>query len=136
MSDNDKLHNISILIIDDSKLTREILKAILKSFGIQDIYEAGDGLAGFEVISRHRIDLIICDVFMAPMHGLKFLEMIRAGETPPEISCKIPCNIPLIMITGKTMKSIADNPAASWDAILDKPIQPDLLLREICRLFQ
>ncbi|MEI8396899.1 MAG: response regulator [Rhodospirillaceae bacterium] len=128
MSNKKILENISILVIDDSRLIRDMLKAILKSFGVREVFEAGDGFAGFQVLSQHRVDIVICDVFMAPMHGYQFLEMVRAGQTPPGVTGQIPPDTPVIMVTGKTMKLVADNPDANWDAILDKPIDQNILL--------
>ncbi|MEI8395334.1 MAG: response regulator [Rhodospirillaceae bacterium] len=130
----EKFASTSVLIIDDSDLTRELLKTVLNSFGIKTVHEAGDGLAGFEVMSRQAVDLIICDVFMSPMHGLKFVEMLRSGQRPPEVTGLIATDTPIIMITAKKMKNLAEDAKAGWDAMLDKPIKPDVLLTELLRL--
>lgn len=134
MTNPETLAAFSVLIIDDSKLTRDMLSAILKSFGIQNVHHAEDGLSGFEILASQRIDIIISDVFMFPMHGLKFLEMLRSGQIPPGVSGQVAPDTPVIMITGKAMKSLADESGARWDAILDKPIIPERLRTEIFRL--
>jgi len=130
----ERLRALSVLIIDDSDLTREVLKAVVGSFGIPNIFEARDGIAGFDILARQPVDVIICDIIMLPMHGMKFIESLRAGAVPQGVSGPIPRDIPVIMITGKTLKELVEDPEQGWDAILSKPIQPDALLAELIRL--
>jgi chemotaxis protein histidine kinase CheA/ActR/RegA family two-component response regulator len=67
----------TILVIDDSRMVREILKKTLKNSGYK-VLEAKDGQEGIDVaVQNPNIDLIICDVAMPIMNGFDFLKQCR-----------------------------------------------------------
>ncbi len=83
----------SILIIDDDNSSREEVKHILNMSGLFDeFYEAADGVDGFKILLNKSVDLILCDVDMPGIDGIKFLSMKRAR---PEYN-----DIPVVMLTG------------------------------------
>lgn len=83
----------SVLIIDDDGASRDEVKRILNTAGLFDHYfEAGDGVEGFKVLLNRSVDLILCDIDMPGIDGIKFLTMKRAR---PEFN-----DVPVIMLTG------------------------------------
>jgi two-component system, chemotaxis family, sensor histidine kinase and response regulator PixL len=78
----------TILVIDDSRMVREILKKTLKNSGYK-VLEARNGQEGIDVaVQKSNVDLIICDVAMPIMNGFDFLKQCRqysAFETVPVI---------------------------------------------------
>jgi chemotaxis protein histidine kinase CheA/ActR/RegA family two-component response regulator len=78
----------TILVIDDSRMVREILKKTLKNSGYT-VLEAKNGKEGIDVAMQNpKIDLIICDVAMPVMNGFDFLKQCRqytALETVPVV---------------------------------------------------
>ena len=69
-----------ILIIDDDKIFSKILKDWLtsKRAGIYEIITAFDGKEGFEITSREKPDLILCDLVMPNVGGIDFLKKLRS----------------------------------------------------------
>lgn len=65
-----------ILIIDDSALSRRLLRRIVESAGHQAI-EAIDGVAGLESYFLERPDLVLLDLTMPGMYGLDVLKKLR-----------------------------------------------------------
>jgi len=66
-----------ILIIDDAKFMRSLLKDILKSNGLAtEIFEASDGIEGVRKFSTIRPDLVIMDVNMPKADGIQALRAI------------------------------------------------------------
>lgn len=65
-----------ILIIDDSALSRRLLRRIVESAGHQ-VSEAADGVAALESYFLERPDLVFLDLTMPGMHGLDVLEQLR-----------------------------------------------------------
>ncbi len=61
-----------ILIVDDSSLSRRILRRILEPAGYQ-VSEAEDGLRAIEQYSLQRPDVVLLDLTMNGMHGLDVL---------------------------------------------------------------
>lgn len=76
----------SVLIIDDSSTIREKVRSVLTEARLFERYlEAGNGLEGIKVLSQESVDLIICDMMMPQMDGVKFLDFLgqdlRMGNT-------------------------------------------------------
>jgi DNA-binding NtrC family response regulator len=78
-----------ILIIDDEKSIRNVLKDILGNEGFK-VDEASDGEEGLQKAKQNAYDLILCDIKMPKLDGLEFLDAVVA----------IHAEIPVIMISG------------------------------------
>ena len=66
------------IIIDDERLARESLKAVLKEFSeIEIIAEAQNGTEGIELIKKMNPDLIFLDVSMPGMTGFDMLKKLE-----------------------------------------------------------
>ena len=72
-----------ILIIDDEKSIRNVLKDILSNEGFL-VSEAADGEEGLEKFTNQNFDLILCDIKMPKLDGIEFLSaaMLLKPETP------------------------------------------------------
>jgi len=65
-----------ILIIDDSALSRRVIRGILESTGYT-VIEASDGIAGIEQYFLEKPDLVFLDMNMEGMHGVEVLKKLR-----------------------------------------------------------
>ena len=75
----------TVLIADDSKLLRDIVKDSLNMWaGIDDFEEAADGKEAIERAMEHKPDLIILDLEMPNMNGLEAARILKsvAPEVP------------------------------------------------------
>jgi DNA-binding NtrC family response regulator len=79
----------SILIIDDEKAIRNVLKDILSNEGYL-VEEANDGEEGLKKFKAGNFDTVLCDIKMPKLDGIEFLQ--KAKEIFPEI--------PIIIISG------------------------------------
>ena len=84
------------LIVDDSSVTRNIVRMALQQMKMKTIDEASNGVAGLDkILSASEqgtpYDLVITDINMPEMDGLKLLELVRAE---PKTS-----NIPVLIVT-------------------------------------
>lgn len=81
-----------ILVVEDSKNTARLMKAVLTHAGYE-VYEAANGAEALEVTDKQHIDLIVLDVMMPVMDGYEFCERLRAvGDTTP-----------ILMVTAKDL---------------------------------
>jgi two-component system nitrogen regulation response regulator NtrX len=79
----------NILIIDDEKAIRNVLKEILTSEGFV-VDEATDGEEGLKKFTSGSYDVVLCDIKMPKLDGIEFLQKVIDTQT----------EIPVIMISG------------------------------------
>lgn len=76
----------TILVVDDSRVMRQIVTRALRQAGYDDVdvVEAEDGLDGVGQVDRHEPDVVLSDWNMPRMSGLEFLQTLRArGDARP-----------------------------------------------------
>lgn len=76
---------MNILVVDDSKAMRLIVRRVLRQAGIEhDVVEAENGKLGLEAAAEHKPGLILSDWNMPEMTGIEFLQKLRAtgNKTP------------------------------------------------------
>ena len=67
------MNKLKLLIIDDEKNMRHMLKAMLERHGYL-VSTASDGREGLELVGKERFDFILCDVKMPGLDGWVFWE--------------------------------------------------------------
>ena len=72
---------MKILIVDDSRVMRQIVTRTLRQAGYagHDLVEAGNGREGLEAVTKHAPDLVLSDWNMPEMNGIDLLTVLRAG---------------------------------------------------------
>ncbi len=113
----------NILIIDDDKTERSLLKAYLDNQGYS-FSEAENGKKGFELFLSYDFDLILLDYMMPVMDGIECLEKIKSVDNKKKI--------PVIFLTGyDNQKSHEKIIELGADDILLKPYEEYLLMIKI-----
>ena len=82
-----------ILIVDDSSVTRAVLKKTIgmTGFPIQDITQAENGKQALQLLRREPFDLVMADLNMPQMNGIEMTRHILADERLK--------SIPVVVIT-------------------------------------
>lgn len=75
------LHDVSLLIVDESVVVRSLIKWALKSSAAGAIREAADGTQAMRVLERFSPDVILVNWRTQPIEGLAFVRRIRNSET-------------------------------------------------------
>jgi two-component system alkaline phosphatase synthesis response regulator PhoP len=86
------VNQCTILIVDDSENTRDMLAAYLEGHNIE-VLTAVNGREGIERAIEHKPDLIVMDLMMPEQDGLQSLDMLAENPETQEI--------PVIIISGK-----------------------------------
>jgi len=83
----------NILIVDDSRTMRQVIKKALSlsGFRVGECLEAGNGREALEVLSRAWVDLILSDIHMPEMDGFGLLQALREDDNWQDL--------PVVMIT-------------------------------------
>jgi CheY-like chemotaxis protein len=73
-----------ILIVDDERVNRRLLEAMLVAEGY-DVVEAADGDAALAVIRTEQVDLVLLDVMMPRLSGFEVCAAIRGELALPDL---------------------------------------------------
>jgi two-component system chemotaxis response regulator CheY len=68
----------NVLIVDDSRTSRRILKDILERAGYNVVYEAINGKEGVEQYRKLQPDIVTMDITMPEMDGIEALKNIKS----------------------------------------------------------
>jgi two-component system, NarL family, response regulator LiaR len=77
---------IRVLIVDDHKIVRQSMKALLDEFGdFQIIGEAANGVKAVELVDRLKPDVVLMDLLMPVMDGIEAIKHIRMAHPDQRI---------------------------------------------------
>lgn len=75
-----------VLIVDDSRLARMMLRKALPAALLTDVVEASDGDEALRHVATSQVDLMLLDLTMPERDGYQVLKTLHdAGRTPPTI---------------------------------------------------
>ena len=119
--------NMNVLVVDDYQTMIRIIKNLLKQLGFNNVDEATDGTAAYELLTMKKYGLVISDWNMEPMSGLDLLKKVRATGGNDNIT-----KVPFIMVTAesKTENVIAAKQAGVNNYIV-KPFNAETLKTKI-----
>ena len=107
-----------ILIVEDDAITRKNLCVLLSEEGYE-VDQAGDGVQALELVGRGRFDLVLSDIIMPRMDGLKLLQRLKS----------IAPQLPVMIMTSYLSSSVAKVPAGAAEFIRKPFILDDLLFK-------
>jgi two-component system, chemotaxis family, chemotaxis protein CheY len=116
----------SVLVVDDSKSIRQLLRVTLEQAGYE-VADAADGLAATELLDGRALNAILCDISMPRMDGIAFLRHVR--QHPRYRST------PFILLTTETRIDVKEAGRKSGaQAFLNKPCTPSQVLDALQRV--
>ncbi len=112
----------SVLLVDDSVVTRNVVSKLLKTFGY-NVIEAKNGTEAISLVDKEP-DIVICDVEMPDIDGF---------ETTRQLKKKKP-DLPVILFSTLSHEQLAKGLEVGADAYISKDEPPERLLRLIEKL--
>ena len=88
-----------VLVVDDDLYMRKVVRMLLLSIGVRQIFEAPDGPSGLDAIRNRAPDVVILDWEMPGLDGAALGRMVRSPATFPYP------DVPIIMLTGHGQRS-------------------------------
>jgi CheY-like chemotaxis protein len=88
------IQQLTVLVIDDNQFMRNTVRGLLGNIGVKKIFEAGDGIAGLEMIREVNPDIVILDWEMPLLNGPELVRIVRSPGVFPSP------DIPIIMLSG------------------------------------
>lgn len=114
-----KTNELKILVVEDDHFTRKIILRVLRDIGYTNIVDVNNAEFAINLLVTNTFDLIITDVNMPGMNGLKFTQLIRAGKTHAKPKTRI-----VVLTSFSQAEIIASALALDINGFLVKPIIP------------
>ena len=117
------------LVVEDSPMMRQLLVLALSRVKNLQVVEADDGVDGLRKLATGRFDLILTDINMPIMDGLKLVKRVRSDPAHKDV--------PIIIIT--TEGSNEDRTRAlhlGANAYITKPIQAPQVIAKVKELLK
>lgn len=116
-----------VLVVDDSPTMRQLIVFALKRLRDIKITEANDGVDGLKKVSSDKFDLVLTDINMPVMDGLKLVSLIRSDANHKEV--------PIVVITTEGGQEDKDRAMAlGANSYITKPIQANHVLTVVKEL--
>src|SRR4051794_1493402 len=109
--------DVRVVVAEDDRGTRLVLRGLLRSLGIKEIIECANGAEAFVQVQRSAPDLIISDWEMPEVSGIALTRLVRNHPDSPNPL------MPVIMLTSHSNQSlVARARDAGVTAFLAKPV--------------
>lgn len=115
----------NILLVDDSRTSRKLLKSLLEADGHTIVGEAGNGEEGFIKYKELKPDITTMDITMPVLDGIEALRLIMDYDE----------NAKVIMVTAAGQKhKLVDAVKFGAKEFLTKPFEPEEITKTIAKL--
>jgi two-component system chemotaxis response regulator CheY len=117
------------LVVEDSPTMRQLLVFALSRVENMVVTEAEDGVDGLRKLAARKFDIVLTDINMPIMDGLKLVKRMRTDPTHK--------GVPIIVITTETAEE--DRKRAldlGANAYITKPIQAPAVIAKVRELLQ
>jgi len=126
-----RMDRLRALIVDDNAHMINIVKTILRGFGMKLFYEAKDAADAFDLVRNEALDFIIVDYQMELLDGLDFIKLVRTGDDSPAPF------IPIIMLTAYSERSrVMAARDAGVTEFCNKPINAHELYKKLVSVIE
>jgi two-component system, chemotaxis family, chemotaxis protein CheY len=113
-----------ILVVDDSKVMRDMIGACLRADPAFVITHAASGLEAIERLSLQPFDLLVLDLNMPDIGGLEVVEFVRGQDKLR--------TLPILIVTTRSDDGSRERVlAAGASRYLTKPFTPDVILADV-----
>jgi len=115
---------LEVLVVDDSKVMRDMIVACLRPRADLTFAHASSGLEAIERLSMRSFALMVLDINMPDIGGIEVLEFVRSHDQLKAL--------PIVVVTTRgddASRTRALEAGAS--RFLHKPFTPEVILREV-----
>ena len=118
-----------ILVVDDSRVMREMLIACLRAQEGLAFTQAASGLEAIEQISLRPFDLVLLDLNMPDIGGIEVVEFIRGQDRLKDL--------PIVIVTTRGDEASRERAlGAGATRFMTKPFTPEVIQAEVRALLR
>ena len=120
---DDRLAGIRVLAVDDNRVNRHLLEAMLGVHGAE-VRQASSGMEAIAAATRERFDVVLMDVHMPGMGGIEASREIRALEGY--------ARVPILAVSADAFsKTLIEREMPDLAGFLIKPVEEPVLVQAI-----
>ena len=113
-----------VLVVDDSKVMREMVIACLRAREGLSFTQAGSGLEAIERLSLRSFDLVILDLNMPDIGGVEVIEFVRSQDKLR--------TLPILVLTTRGDETSRERVlTAGASRYMTKPFAPEVISAEV-----
>lgn len=117
----------TVLMVDDSRTSRKILRATLEKGGYTVVGEASNGEEGYLKFKELKPDIVTMDITMPAMDGIESLTLIKKENSDAKV----------VMITAAGQKeSMVEALKRGADEFITKPFEEDKVLEALKHIME
>ncbi len=118
-----------ILVVEDSPLMRQLITFGLNRLKGVSVDEAEDGVIGLKKLSNQEYDLVVLDINMPIMNGLKVINHIRGNKKLADL--------PILVVTTEGVDEDRERALElGADEYLTKPVDSSVILKTVKKLLK
>lgn len=118
---------LRVLVAEDNLLNQKVAQRVLEKRG-HEVVLASTGLLALDAMARQEFDVVVMDLQMPEMDGIEATRRLRQDGGPKS----------LIPVLGFTASALPEDReacmAAGMNGMVNKPVEPKLLISEVERL--
>ncbi len=116
---------INILVVDDSAVMRSMIKKTIRNSGVEigEIFEAGNGQVGLDILAEEWLDILFIDVNMPIMDGIEMLERVRDNQHTVDL--------PILIVSTESNPERIKKIQKLNAGFVHKPFTPEILRERI-----
>lgn len=119
--------NKRVLIVEDSPAMRQLIRFALNKVEGLEVLEANDGVDGLSKLTGKKFDLLVVDINMPIMDGLKLIDMVRKNVEHKDV--------PILIITTESAEEDRQRAMAlGVNEYLTKPVQSGQIVESAKKL--
>ncbi len=120
LNEHVELEDLVVLIVDDSKTSRNYVRHVFENLGAKNLIEAENGVEAVKIMESTLVDLVITDYNMPEMDGQQLVQHIRGKSWQN--------SVPILMITSEQDHNrLAGVEDSGVSGICDKPFVPEVI---------
>ncbi len=117
---------LSILVLDDNPNMSQIMRVVLKGFGIDRITDVASVHEAFQRVRSQPVDIAFVDYNLGGLDGLAFVRLIRTAADSPNV------HLPMVMLSAYSEQHRVESARdAGAHDFLVKPVTPIEVFRKI-----
>ncbi|MCR9175354.1 MAG: diguanylate cyclase [Alphaproteobacteria bacterium] len=122
LTETKNIEEISVMVVEDDRISAQLTEAMLRKIGVKDVCVAANGSDALDLLAQRSVDCVVCDGVMPTIDGLEFTIRVRTGFAQSAT------NMPIMLLTARQEETWANAARdAGANEFVNKPVSLERL---------